>query len=91
MFECLRDIFEINVLKMLFLSLFECYQQLKMIIMKTIFLSIVILTFVACHKENILPDNIIYTDLQPDTLISSIDTVYYLGYDDSAVFLVSFL
>ena len=51
--------------------------------MKTIFLSLVILTFVACHKENILPDNIIYTDLQPDTLVSSIDTVYYLGYDDS--------
>jgi len=46
-----------------------------------IFLLTIIVSF-GCHKAK-LPDNIIYNDIDPDIVVSSVDTVYYLGYDDT--------
>lgn len=52
--------------------------------MRTQIFALIVLIFVACQKQDTqLHDNIIYTDINPDTIVSSIDTVYYLGYDDA--------
>lgn len=54
--------------------------------MRNQILVLIVLVFVACQKVDEiteLPDNIIYTVITPDIVVSSIDTVYYLGYDDN--------
>lgn len=52
--------------------------------MRTQIFVLIVLILVACQKQDTQPsDNIIYTDIDPDTIVSSIDTMYYLGYDDA--------
>lgn len=52
--------------------------------MRTQIFALLVLILVACQKQDTQPsDNIIYTDIDPDTIVSSIDTMYYLGYDDA--------
>ncbi|RLD52839.1 MAG: hypothetical protein DRI94_01815 [Bacteroidetes bacterium] len=46
-----------------------------------IFILTIIVSF-GCQKTE-LPDNIIYNDIVPATVVSSVDTVYYIGYDDT--------